>query len=120
MHSGCTSRIGDLLVIPGVRRDGSALVAKTAPVLLPALQSGAGAGAAQRQAAAAALGAAMQALPTAFRQHSKALEVWAAAALMAGASAADDALRPRAALCLALLPRLTGAMPAHDAAQWPA
>ncbi|KAK9809218.1 hypothetical protein WJX72_011546 [[Myrmecia] bisecta] len=104
-------KVGQLLAVAGVRREGSGMVAKLLPTLLPLLEHPGG-GAAD-VAMAHALHAALIALPSACRAHLKPLEQYASQAVLADTGSTE--LQRVAAACLAALPGVTG-----DAASWSA
>lgn len=115
------SRVGRMLEVPGLRRDGAAAASKLAALLL-------GPGQKQQQAAEpgaaappplltlpqgqAALLAALAALPASFRQQQKALEAALLPLLMAPGGGTGGALLPA---CVAALPRIAG-----DGSSWSA
>lgn len=120
------SRVGRMLEVPGLRRDGAAAASKLAGLLL---------GQGQKQHAAAtappllalpqgqaALLAALTALPASFRQQHKALEAALLPLLMApapagsgGSSNGGSSASPLLAACVAALPRIAG-----DGSSWSA
>lgn len=116
------TRLGRMLEVPGVRRDGAAAASKLAAQLLQQGQRQQGQKGQQAAAAAApllalpqgqqALLAALTALPASFRQHQKALEAQLLPLLMQqGVAAAEGS--PLLAACAAALPRATG-----DGSSW--
>lgn len=112
------TRLGRMLEVPGVRRDGAAAASKLAAQLLQQGQK------AQAQQAAAplltlpqgqqALLAALTALPASFRQHQKALEAQLLPLLMQQGSGAGEGSSMLAA-CAVALPRISG-----DGSSWSA
>lgn len=116
-------RVGRMLEVPGLRRDGAAAASKLAGLLLGQGQKQQAA-AGQAAAAAppllalpqgqAALLAALTALPSSFRQQHKALEAALLPLLMAP-GAAGGGSSPLLAACAAALPRIAG-----DGSSWSA
>jgi hypothetical protein len=104
------TRVGLLLVVPGVRREGAALVPRVAALLA---QHAGRLGAPPPDALRACL-AALTALPAPFKQHAKGLEPVLAGAMLGGGGEGPVARR-LAAACLAALPRAGG-----DAEAWSA
>ncbi|GAB4819503.1 hypothetical protein N2152v2_006549 [Parachlorella kessleri] len=103
-------RIGRMLDIPGVRRDGAALVPKLVALLqqqFPTTQAPTEPSAVLGSPAMEALLAAVTALPAPFRQHIKYIEPSIAATLMQPLLAPGRAMR-LAAACAAALPRING------------
>ncbi len=127
------SRVGRMLEVPGLRRDGAAAASKLAGLLLGQGQKQQAAAGEQAAAAAAppllalpqgqaALLAALTALPASFRQQHKALEAALLPLLMAPAPAggsssnsASGSDSPLLAACVAALPRIAG-----DGSSWSA
>lgn len=119
------SRLGRMLEVPGLRRDGAAAASKLAGLLLGS--QGQKQQAAGEQAAAApppllalpqgqaALLAALAALPASFRQQHKALEAALLPLLMAPAPASSNSGSPLLAACVTALPRIAG-----DGTSWSA
>lgn len=118
------SRVGRMLEVPGLRRDGAAAASKLAGLLLGQGQKQQAA-AGQAAAAAppllalpqgqAALLAALTALPASFRQQHKALEAALLPLLMAPGAAGSRGSSPLLAACAAALPRIAG-----DGSSWSA